>query len=167
MSGPLHPSNPLLKSLPAPPPSPPPPSNTPPPAFALICIHYSLCSLHRQHSHDCWLLLPLPSSPLNTVNLVIAFVLGVWEWLSKPPMIRQAYTLAALAVCWWALVQTRPPVGYTDRAGSTSKQTSLPCSTSYNLLEYLDCQNPLLLLFICLFLGRPSHQGFWNPRGHF
>lgn len=66
------------------------------PAFAPTCIHYSPCSLHRQHSHDCWLLLPLPSSPLNTINLVIAFVLGVWEWLSKPPMILQAYTLAAL-----------------------------------------------------------------------
>lgn len=57
--------------------------------------------------------------------------------------------------------------GYTDRAGSTSKRTSLPCSTSYTLLESPDCQTPLLLLFICLFLGQPSHGGFWNPGGSF
>lgn len=44
--------------------------------------------------------------------------------------------------------------------GALQSKTSLPCSTSYTLLESPDCQAPLLLLFICLFLGRPSHAGF-------
>lgn len=109
-SQPPPPLKPLLQSqTPLPPPLTPPPPQ--PPGICPACIHYSPCWLHRQHSHDCWLLLPLPASTLNTINLVIAFVLGVCEWLSKPPMILQAYTLAALLLCWWTLVQARPPGG--------------------------------------------------------
>lgn len=51
--------------------------------------------------------------------------------------------------------------GYRDRAGSTSKQSSLPCSTSYTLLESPDCQTPLLLLFVSVcFLGRQRAEAF-------
>lgn len=89
-----------------------------PPGTGPVCIHYSPHWVHRQHA---WRPLPLPGSSLNTINWVIAFVLGALAWLSKLPMILQAELLAALPVCG----RCTTPRGCLHEAGSTSKYISL------------------------------------------